>query len=328
MMISLLGWSLLSAFTTALSLVLFKKETHHRILNMFWVILINFIAFMLLFYGKQFLLGTSLYTTTEQFLGSLTEDIPFYLIDGFTTAIKLILYAYAFAQFRVSQLIPIIQVGTFVVTLGLYFLGCPLSGFEIASIIIISIGAVISGFERFYYPDIFTPLTTIPLRAYAIGFLITFMDSINQLILYIVTYKDHETIGVQSFVSTIKAFHQFRVGFMTSLQYYEGSLPWLMFFLLCYLLFIKKIRLEHLLKSAKTGFHTILILAAAKIAENYIFLYEFQATEDKALFIACCQFSIPLTLVLAYLHLNEEITIPEKVGAAMIVSGALLGALK
>ncbi len=319
-------WGTLSAFATAVYLILFKKESKDTLACIFWNYIFLFIIMLCAFYLRNIYAGKTVAAATVLFKDTLFENIPLYIVDATSSILSIIMYAYAFSHYRVSQIIPIVQLGVIFITAGYWILGTPISFIAFIGIFLISLGAILSGFEKFYFPNILKPLTKISRGAYLTGLLIMIFDSLGEIIVYIATYKDYQTSHLDSIFGHMKGIHHFHFAFTNALQYYEASLPWLILGLLLYLLFIKRYSLVGIYDVLKKNTCLIIGLTLANFGNNYIYLYAYQQTTEKSLLVALTQFSIPLTLVLAYLHLKEKVTLPEKVGAVLIVIGGFFGA--
>ena len=149
-------------------------------------------------------------------------------------------------------------------------------------------------------------------------------DSFGEIVVYLATYKDSQTNYIDSILGHMKGIHHLHFAFTNALQYYEASLPWLILMLFFYLIFAQRYSLKKIFKTLTDNFKSIVMLTLANFGNNYVYLYAYQRTTEKSLLVAITQFSIPITMALAYLHLKEKITLPEKVGAALIVLGGLL----
>lgn len=314
-----------SAFATAVYLILFKKQKYNSLICILWSYIFLFILLLVCFYVRNFYLGITLSDATLLFKTVITENIPFYVANALSTLVITVLYAYAFTHYPVSQLIPIVQLGMIFVTAGYYFLGTPLSLGILIGIFLISIGAIISGFERFYFPNVLKPFTEISYPTYLVGLTIMCFDSLAQIIIFLTTYKDYQTFHIQHLFSHMKGLSHFRFAFTSALEYYEGSLPLFILLLFLYLLLVKRSSLTTMFEVLKKNFSLIIGLTIANFFANYVYLYAYQITTAKSFLLALTQFSIPLTLVLAYLHLHEKITFPQKVGAVLIVLGGIVG---
>jgi|GEM_PF-6783413 len=319
-------WGILSAIGTAFYLVLFKKQEEAAVTCIFWNYIFLFFLMLGCFYLRHFYAGETFAVTTTLFQTTLTENFFWYLCNAVATILSIVFYAYAFSCCPVSQIIPIVQLGVIFVTATYYFLGTSISPLGFTGVVIISIGAIISGFDKLTFPNILKPLTTISPKAYLIGFLIMITDSIGDILVYLATYKDSETFHIDAILGHMKGIHHLHFAFTNALQYYEASLAWLILMLFFYLVFAQRYSLKKIFKTLTDNFKSIMMLTLASFGNNYIYLYAYQQTTEKSLLVALTQFSIPLTMVLAYFYLKEKINLPEKVGAVLIVLGGLLSA--
>ena len=181
-----------------------------------------------------------------------------------------------------------------------------------------------SGFKKFHFPNIFKPFTELPLELYILGFINIFISGFRNVIMFLVTQKTTETEFIHRYIDKTSLIEHFPLAFYSALDYKVGVTFSTAITFTLYVMMAHKVSCKKIYVYMKKEYK--LILLATGIHFIYIALYShvYQTIENKTVLIALSKFSIPLTLLFAFLYLEEEISMPQKVGVSMIVFGGLL----
>lgn len=324
-MIQLLLWATVVAISAAIYNVVLKKVSHRFIFS-FWVTFFTFIAMTILFYIKQLEHGISISATTQRISLLARTNIPLYAILMVFLMLQIALKAHIFEKHSISKIIPILEIGTPMTTFLYFLLGDPVTSFETIGIGIISFGAIISGFKYFYFPNIFKPLFDLSGHLYISGLTLAGMGTIENIISYITTEKNHTTTAIFSYFKTTQILNYFTFTFIDSLEYLAITS---IFFIICFIFYFIIASPFTFSKIKEVLTHNKKAVALASVANTlsqYTYYYIYTG-DEQSIVVALTKFSIPLTLALAYLTFKEKISTPEKVGVSLIIIGGIIATL-
>jgi drug/metabolite transporter (DMT)-like permease len=319
------GLCLIGIITAAIYAALIKKSKN-KLLLVFWAGTVVNILLILSFIFKQIWEGIPLLQATQDFGQLITDNILFYIIKAIEFVSANLIYVYLLANYSLSSVILILEFALPISTVTYYFLGDPISLQTLIGLTILVGGAILSGFKKFTFPNIFKPFYTIPLPLYILGGVYGLLKTLGTVIMFILTDKNSETLYFHKLVSKMPVLGHFPITYYNTIDYKVGLGIFITTAYIIYLVGFAKISFKQLKKSFKEEFALILLTGGIYFVSTYIYLYVYQEITDKMIIIALSKFNIPLTMTLAYFMLKEKITRPQIVGALMIVGGGLLTA--
>ena len=323
MLLSLFGLVILSAVTGAAYNV-FLKKSPEKLLFSFWVATFTSLTMTLAFYKKHYAQGISFTEITTRISALAADNCLNFLLVTTVITLGMALKAYLFNNYPLAKIIPLLEIGTPLTAFIYFLLGDSLRFNQILGIGLISLGAFISGFRQFYFPNILKPLFHLPFYLYIGAFGMAFLETAENLIVYLTTEAN---VTTQQFVSVIHEYglEKFTHTFVTPLEYFQvGSWFFIPIFFLYVLLITKKSCfqiLQQLTLQKKNIFYASMI----NFVSQYLYYFAYQG-DDQAVVVALTKFSVPLTLAMGYFMLKEEIHTPELVAVGLIVSGGIIGA--
>jgi uncharacterized membrane protein len=323
MLLSIFMVLIVSAITGA-SYNVFLKKSPQKLLFSFWVAVFTSVGMTLAFYQKYLSQGVSLATITKRIATLATEDGLNYLIVTFIITLGIALKAHLFTHYRLAKIIPILEIGTPLTAFLYFLLGDVLSPCQTVGIGLISVGAFISGFERFYFPNILKPLLHLPFYLYLGAFAMAFLETGENLIVYLTTEANDIT---KKFIAALHTYglHSFTNQVVTPLEYFQVTSFFFILVFFLYLLFAAKKSCSEIVQELLHQKKPILYASVTNFISQYLYYFAYQGN-DQAVVVALTKFSVPLTLAFAYLTLNEEIRTPELIGVALIVGGGIVSA--
>ena len=324
MLLSAFILMIISAGNAACFSIFLKKSTE-KLLFSFWVSIFTFAGMMLAFYTKHTMNGLSLGAMSKRMAMLTHENILNYVIVTLLIVCSVSLKAHLFHRFSLAKIIPILQIGTPLTAFLYWLLGNPLDLHEVMGITLIFLGAFISGFDRFYFPNILKPLESLPLYIYVGAITMALLNTTENLIVYLTTTQNGTTTKVINFLHT-EGITRFTGLFTTPLEYFQMTTPFFVTFFFLYIFFIAKRPLSAIYQELKLQKNSIFCAALANFISQYLYYYVY-AYNDQAVVVALTKFSVPLTLALAYLTLKEKLRAPELVGVSLIIIGGIIGAV-
>ncbi len=327
-MMSLFNFSIAFSFVvlSSLAAVILKQAPKKNILVL-WTMLIMFFLAHVAFIILKIQSGMTLYQTILFILPLYTDNIPFYLIRGGSIIFGNVLIFYLLNNFPVSKVILVLQLAIPISAICFTLLGNPITWNAILGTVIVTIGALISGFKKFEFPNVFKPLLEIPPKLYIIGLLKASARVLGSLILFILSTRTTETVALHHILKHSLFFDLTHLTFYTTLDYAIGMAPWILTTYFLYFFLIEKVRWGDMTEYANK--HTQLILLNGTVMSfSYIaYAYAFGHIKDKFLMSVMGKCQIPLTLIFAVYLLNEKITFPQKIATVFILAGGAISIL-
>lgn len=327
-MMSLLNLGIAFSYVTLSSLaaVILKKAEKKDILVL-WTLLFMYFSAHIAFFIMKVHDGLTFHQTTLFILNLYRENILFYIIRGISIVLGNILLFYLMNHFPVTQIILVLQLSVPISAFCFYFLGNPLTWNVILGTIIVTLGALISGLPKFYFPNIFKPLLEIPPKIYILGTLKSLITVFGSLLLFIVSTRTSETNALFHFLKHTPLFDLTDLSFYTAFDYAIGMAPWILTTYFLYFIIIKKIT-SYDMKKYMENHSSLVFLNGAVISFSYItYAYAFGHVEDKFLMSIIGKCQIPLTLIFAAYLLNEKVTLPQKIATVLILLGSTISIL-
>lgn len=318
------------ALSNVVARVLFNvtaKKAKDKLIFFFWAFAIANILFSVTFFATQLYAGIPLATVTSEFFFLFQENWYFYIIRGFDFLFCNIVFLYLLEHYDLSQVVLVLQFTVLTLACSYYLLGVPLSILSVVGAVIVTTGALISGFKRFEYPNILKPLYNIPLSLYALGFIKACLTTVDRSLLMIISKKTSETIMLHDLLKKVPFAPDFPIVFTTTLEYAVGLIPTITVIFLFYLIVIRRNSFSEMKDYLMVDTRSIVFAGVMYYVYIYFFIYVFQHIDNKLILTVIEKFSIPLNLMCAAYLLKEQITFPQKVATVIIIGGGILSTL-
>lgn len=327
-MMSLLNLCIAFSFVglSSLAAVILKQAERKDVLVL-WTMLIMYLLAHIAFFGMKMSEGLTFYQTILFILALYVDNIPFYIIRGASIVFGNVLLFYLLNNFPVSEVILVLQLAIPISAICFAFLGNPLTLNVIIGTIIVTIGALISGFKRFEFPNIFKPLLEIPPKLYILGVLKASARVFGALLLFIVSTRTTETVALHHILKHAPFFDLTHLTFYTTFDYAIGMAPWILSTYFLYFFIVEKVRFSDM-KEYIQDHRSLALLNGTIMSCSYIaYAYAFGHITDKFLMSVIGKCQIPLTLIFAAYLLGEKITFPQKVATGLILLGGAISIL-
>lgn len=311
---------------SSLSAVVLKQAEDKSILVL-WTLLLMYFFSHCSFIAMQMYAGASFAGTLNLIWDLYTENIPFYLIRGTSIVFGNIFLFYLLNNFPVSEVVLVLQTAVPLSAFAFYCLGNPLTTNAIIGTVIVTIGALISGFKEFTFPNVFKPLCQVPPQLYLLGLLKSSGRVIGALLLFIVSTRTIETQAIHNFLQHCPLTDLTHIAFVSALDYAIGMTPWILATYFGYFFIVEKVTTTDMTNYLKKYPRTVL-LNSVIIAFSYLsYAYAFGHIKDKFLVPLLGKCQIPLTIIFAAYIINEEVKFPQKVATAVILLGGIISIL-
>lgn len=303
------------------------KKAKDKLIFFFWAFAIANILFSATFFATQLYEHVPLEKVTSEFFFLFQENWYFYIIRAFDFLFCNIVFLYLLEHYDLSQVVLVLQFTVLTLAGSYYLLGVHLSTLSIIGALIVTAGALISGFKHFEYPNILKPLYNIPLSLYALGFIKACLTTVDRSLLMIVSKKTYETIMLHDLLKRVPFAPDFPIVYTSTLEYAVGLIPTITVVFLFYLIVIRRNSFSEMGNCLMVDTRSILFAGVMYYIYIYFFIYVFQHIDNKLILTVIEKFSIPLNLIFATYLLKERITFPQKVATVIIIGGGILSTL-
>jgi uncharacterized membrane protein len=327
-MISLvnLGLYLIYIVVCSAAAVILKKAEKKNLLVL-WTLILMFSFAHIAFIIAHIHAGHTLYSTLQFIFILYGENIPFYLIRSFDLVLANVLLFYLLNNFAVSEVILVLQTAIPISAICFALLGNPFNISLIIGTIIVTIGAFVSGFKKFEFPNIFKPLFKIPLKLYLFGLLRAFTQVLGTLILFIVSTRTTETTLLHNILKNAHFLDLTHITFFSTLDYAIGMAPWIITTYFLYFFIVEKITFTQMKEYIQEEPSLILFNGFIMSFCFFTYAYVFGQVTDKFMLSVIGKCQIPITLIFATYFIKEKITFPQKIATGLIITGGLLSIL-
>ena len=328
-MISL--WHIGCIFTGIFSYIFFNiqmKKSNDKTFSCLAAFILSSIIFCCAFFILETIITGSLYSSFLKIGNLFTNNLLLYTFESISLLVITIIFSSLLARYPLSEVMLVLQLGVPLGALGYYFVGNITTLQQFIGIIIITVGALVSGFKKFEFPNIFKPLLSIPFSLFVLVILRSCIKAIAKVVVFIASQQTKTTLTIHHFIDDFTDFSGgiMQANFESAIEFTVGWSPFVIFVFFIYLLQKEQFSFPQMIKKSKEDFLPILIGGACLAFYTALYYYVFQTIPHKSVLSALSKFKIPFTIIIASVFLKEKITLPKKVAATLIVIGGLLAA--
>lgn len=309
-----------------LSSIILKKIKDKHVFILLTLLIMYFVIYTA-FFIASFYQGHSLYTAGINLYNICTENVPFYFIRSIDLVVSNLLLFYLLTHFPVSKVALILQSVIPISALYFFALGEPITLPIIFSIILVTIGSVISAFDKFEYPNILKPIGEIPPMLYLTGLLKSFLEVTGTIIIFIVSKKTVETKAIHTLFKH-NAFMSFKfIKFDSVIHYALGVGPFILIAYGLYFFLFQRVTLTEIKEHGKKHYPLILLNGIMQGTCYGLYAFIFQNISNKLFLTIISTCDIPIMFFLAYFFLKEKIGLPQKISMVLIIFGTIVGVI-
>ena len=329
-MISL--WHISCIFTGIFSYIFFNiqmKKSHDKTFSCLAAFIVSSALFSFIFFIVEAIYKGSFYNGLLKVGTLFSNNFILYSIESISLLGITIIFSLLLEQYPLSKVMLVLQLGVPLGSLGYYFVGNVTTPIQFSGIVIITLGALISGFKQFEFPNIFKPLLSIPLSLFGLGIIRSLIKVIAKIVVFIASQQTKTTLTIHHFINDFSEFTGgiMQANFESAIEFTVGCSPFLIFVFFIYLLQKEQFSVPQMIQKSKQDFLPILLGGFFLAFYTGLYYYVFQTIPHKSVLSALNKFKIPFTVIIASFILNEKINLPKKVAATLIVAGGLLAVL-
>ena len=304
------------------------KQAQNKMFTCLFAFSFCFLLFPITFLMIKTIQTGSLFLALSGLVALITNNIALYVTVSILRLTIAVLFSYLLTKYKLSEVTLVLTLGIPLYAITYYIIGSTPSALAIAGLSLTALGAIISGFKKFEFPNIFKPFITIPLSLYFLGILLSIVIMLIKIIVFIASQHTAETISLHHFInSNFIHFSLMHVHWEDSLSFMAGVGPFITTSCLIFIFYKEQFSLNKVLDNLKINLRPCLLASISLFISYGLYFYVFQIISDKSILTALYQLIIPLTLAFSALILKEQITFPQKVATALIVGGGLLATL-
>lgn len=322
-------WNIICIFTGILGYIFFnitiKRSNNKTFTCLAAYIWCNILLFLGFFTMQAIRLG-SLHGACSKLRMIIFTNIELSISASLIMLIMSIIFAYLIENYPLSNVVMVLQLGVPLSTIGYALCGNMTTPIQLTGVILITLGALVSGFKKFTFPNIFTPLLSIPLSLYALGMFRSSICVGGKILAFIASQKTTETLDFYHLVDNFDVVWPGTNKIENVLYFIVGRTPFIIITFFLYLLYKEQFSLKKMIKHGKKDLTPVLAAGLAVCIYTVLYYYVFETIEHKSVLSALNKFKILFTIIIAHVILKEEITLPKKVAAALIITGGALAA--
>ena len=316
---------LFSIVTLSLYNVLLKRFPQKLIL-LFWVSVFSYVGFVAIYLLQSIIIQHD-HTAIHELIFSYTlEDIPLYMIIACSFVGSMIISEKLLDGYDLSLVIPLSQFGLLGASVGYIVLGDPFAWSLVVGIAILCLGTAILSLSvtgQSLSLSMFSGLKNIPRSLWVLVALQALCFTVSAMVSYAGTKQTAET---EMIMTGVRRLHLGPVAFHAAFYFNIGQQLYSILVFLAYLLVRSRYRSKIFSPLTASAPYAGLV-ALVYIAAEYAYFIAFMITTETTILLALDNLSIPLTLVLSFLLLKEQIDLHKIIGSSLIITGGVIAAL-
>ena len=302
---------------------IFIKQFPKRMILLFWVEIITYICFASLFLAQKYIFDYDVSAMEDLIYDFTYTNAPFYILMALAFVGSLLFLDYLLKHFEISLITPLSQVSLLFIAAGYLLMGDPLNWIVILSVIIVFVGAIISSFKKFYFPNPLIEFKNLSWKLIKGTLFYSLLLTITAIITYLVTQQTDQTRAIMEWTKhSFKYLHPFPFQFYTPFYFNLGIRFFIMLFFIISFFFVEEKHIKEPFISLKKHFWFILKTGFVYFLSVYTYQHAYMYIADKNVLGAMSKLAIPTILVLSMIHVKEKITAPKVVGSILILLGS------
>jgi drug/metabolite transporter (DMT)-like permease len=302
------------------------KRFSQKLLLLFWVSLLSYVGFAIIYLFQSFILEHNPHPIRELIFEYTFEDVPLYLIIAVSFLGSTIISEKLLDGYDLSLVIPISQFGVLLASAGYIALGDPFQWSLALGIAAVCLGTFILSLSATAKPlslSVFAEFKNIPGNLWALVGLQALCFTVSAVVSYLGT---KETARTDALMDGMRRLHLGPIAFHGAFYFNLGQQLYSISLFLIYILVQEKYRLE-IFSPLTTSAKYLSLVVLAYIAAEYAYFIAFMITTDTTILLVLDNLSIPITLLLSFFLLKEQIGHMKIIGSSLIMLGGLAAAL-
>jgi drug/metabolite transporter (DMT)-like permease len=302
------------------------KKFPQKLLLLFWVSSFSYLGFIGIYLFRSLVLQHDLSAIQELILNYTYGDFPLYIIIALTFVSSMIISEKLLDGYDLSLVIPISQFGILLASAGYVALGDPFQWSLLIGIIVVCLGTFILSIstESIHLSlSVFSEFQKTPGQLWLLVLGQALCFTISSVVSYLGT---KETVRTDIIMDSIKQLHLGPIAFHGAFYFNLGQQLYSVMIFSVYILSRKKYRTEFL-SPITTDAKYLALVVLVYITAEYAYFTAFTITTDTTILLALNNLSIPVTMMLSFLLLKEQIDLNKIIGASLIVIGGLISVI-
>jgi uncharacterized membrane protein len=316
---------LFSILTLSLYNVLLKRFPQ-KLNLLFWANLLSYLGFVAIYLFRSAILQHDLRALQELIFAYALDDFPLYVVIAGAFVSSMIISEKMLDGYDLSLVIPISQFGLLLASAGYIALGDPFQWSLLLGIMIVCCGTFLLSLSTTtdsLAKAMASGFGNIPRRLWLLVLGQAVCFTVSAVVSYIGT---KETARTGPIMDSLRRFHLGPVAFHGAFYFNLGQQIFSVILFAMYILARKQYR-ARILSPIKNNHQYLICVVLFYIIAEYAYFSAFMITEDTTILLILDNVSIPITLILSFFFLKENIDIKKIMGSALIVMGGVVAGL-
>lgn len=189
-------WHIGCIFTGISGYIFFNvriKQSHNKTFACLAAYMWSNILLCLGFFVTETIKIGSLHGGFSKIKAAFSTNIELSIMASLVVLLMSIIFGHLLENYPLSNVVMVLHLGVPLSTLGYALMGNVTTPLQFTGVMIITLGALVSGFKKFTLPNIFKPLLSIPLSLYMFGLLRSCISVCGSIIVFVASQKTVET---------------------------------------------------------------------------------------------------------------------------------------
>lgn len=300
------------------------KYSKDRLIVLFWASVSTYIGYLGLLSIRKTFFGHNIRAMEEIIYQFTLTNMPLYILMAISAVTSLALLNYLLDRFDVSLVVPVTETGILFTTIGYIILGEHFSYTTLISVLIVFLGAIISGLDSLPFKKPLQVIKKFPPLLLIGGVLESLCEAGTLIITFICTNTTPVTEKIMVWLTTtFEHIHHIPFNFLHPFYYNLGVRFFIVIIFFMYITLIKKYGLK-IFTDYKNHFWNIITVSICFLIYIVTYHEAFNHIQEKSILEALSKLSIPTILAISYFTLSEKLTPPKLVGCVVILLGGVL----
>jgi drug/metabolite transporter (DMT)-like permease len=302
------------------------KTFPEKLILFFWVNLCSYIGFLGMYFFSAFVLNQDAQGFHNLIYQYTYQDLPLYILIAFSFLGSMIASGKLMDGYDLSLVIPMTQLGIILASAGYIALGDPFQWSLLLGLLLVCTGTVVISLAAVPQSSTVSALSRLrnmPKRLWFLTMGQAVCFTVSAMVSYLGTKK---TVHTEMIIQSLRHLHIGPMSFHNAFHFSLGQQLFSVSIFLIYIFTKREYRGMLFLPVINNVKHLALVVLAYLLA-TFTYINAFTMTEDTTILLALDNLSIPITLFLSFLILNEELTRTKILGSSLIVLGGVIAVL-
>ena len=296
------------------------KNSKRLLILLLWAGVISNLMYFIPFLIAKYVLNVNIirHISAVELTKITLTDIPIYAATGLLWVAAHVVLKNLYQRYSIAAVAPLLELSIVFTAIGLYALGTPVKTKGVIGILLVLIGAMVSGMREKGPKEYLRDLRMFGSKLMGSATTHAFITATMCILGYIIQGQRAFADRATDFLRALPTIH---TAYTHPICHEMGSKVFMATSLLIYLL-IREKQKRNIIDVLKKNFPTVLLTALLQFVFTYSHQTAYSLTRNKTLFATINRTTGPLMLLFGYLILKEKPTKQEIIGSGIILLGA------